>query len=300
MRQIAFTVPPELDGILVKNFLRYQCGISARLLVKLKRQTDGLLLHGVRVRSVDVLHSGDEICITMTDDEKQAEPKCLPIKNVYEDEDVLIIDKPFHMPMYPTKGHDCDSLANAIAAYYQERQLKTAFRPIYRLDKDTSGLIVIAKNSYVAARLANSIKKVYIAVCEGFLSGEGTVDSPIQLLHGHTIQREAGKGGEKAVTHWQAVESSGSHTFLKLHLETGRTHQIRVHMSHIGHPLAGDDMYGGSLNDIERQALHCMKVSFMHPVTNQPIEVQSSLPEDILRLALKSGLKNCTNHNSNK
>lgn len=294
MRQLTFEVSHEFDGIMVKSFLRNHCGLSARLLVKLKRQPNGLTVNGVLIRTIDILHSGDIICITMPDDSKQLEPKTLPIHIAYEDEDVLVVDKPHNMPMYPSPGHDCDSLANAVAAYFLNNKEKLAFRPVYRLDKDTSGLVVIAKNAYSAAKLAITVQKEYAAICEGILSGSGTIDFPIQIKEGYGIQREVGQNGVRAVTHWQVVSSGNQHTLLKLNLETGRTHQIRVHLSHIGHPLAGDDMYGGSQKLLSRQALHCSQVSFIHPVTAKPISLVCGLPCDMEALALACGFANCT------
>lgn len=295
MRQLTFKVSQEFDGIMVKSFLRGYCGVSARLLVKLKRQPCGLTVNGIRVRSIDILHNGDIICITMQDDEKQLEPNAMPVCIAFEDDDVLVVDKPFDMPIYPSPSHDCDSLANAVAAYYLAHGEKLAFRPVYRLDKDTSGLIVLAKNAYSAAKLAFTIQKEYTAICEGILSGSGTIDLPIQLKEGHGIQREAVReGGIPAVTHWQAVDSGKEHTLLKLRLETGRTHQIRVHLSHIDHPLAGDDMYGGSLEHIGRQALHCSQVSFIHPVTEKSVLLSSNLPDDMQELAFSCGFSKCT------
>lgn len=296
MRQLSFLVSQKYDGIMVKSFLRGYCGVSARLLVKLKRQPDGLTVNGQHVRSIDILHNGDMICITMPDDEKQLEPKAMPVSIVFEDEDILVVDKPYNMPVYPAPGHDCDSLANAVAAHYLEHGEKLAFRPVYRLDKDTSGLLVLAKNAYSAARLAFSIQKEYTAVCEGILTQSGTIDLPIRLKEGYGIQREVGDDrGEKAVTHWQAISSGNNYTLLALRLETGRTHQIRVHLSHIGHPLAGDDMYGGSLKYMSRQALHCSQVSFVHPVTGKPVLLFSNLPCDMQALSLACGFQNAQN-----
>lgn len=284
MRQLTFNVPLECDGIKVKSFLREYCDLSSRLLIKLKRQPNGLTANGVHVKSVDILRGGDIMRITMPDDIKHPEPKSLPIYPVYEDEDILLVDKPYNMPMYPSPGHDCDSLANAVAAYYLTHKLNSAFRPVYRLDKDTSGLVVLAKNPYAAAKLAARTTKEYMAICEGTLFGCDTIDAPIHRKEGYGIQRESGGYGEKAVTHWQAVSSNKDYTLLNIHLETGRTHQIRVHLSDIGHPLVGDDMYGGHCNYMSRQALHCSKVSFTHPVTSKMITLTSELPQDMQRL----------------
>jgi Pseudouridylate synthases, 23S RNA-specific len=296
MRELAFPVPQEYDGIRMKNFLRGYCGLSARLLVKLKRQPMGITKNGLHAIATDILQAGDTVRIFMPDDKKQPEPVNLPLSVIFEDQDVLVVNKSADMPMYPTPGHDRDSLANAAAAYYLGSGQKIAFRPVYRLDKDTSGLVLLAKNPFVAACLAGSIEKEYFAVCEGELCGCGEIDKPIGLKEGHRIQREVNPGGEKALTKWKSLCVSGSHSFVVLELETGRTHQIRVHLSHIGHPLAGDDMYGGSLDFIARQALHCGKISFLHPVTKQNLEFVCRLPEDMKKLLDVCHMKSVQNH----
>lgn len=284
LRTLTFTVPPELCGIRVKSFLRGYCGVSVRLLARLKRTPMGIAVNGAHATAVDLLRAGDTLRITLPEDQKQQPARDLPLDIVYEDEDVLVVNKPCSMPIYPTPGHDDDTLANAAAGYWQRRGERVAFRPVYRLDKDTSGLIVLAKNAYAAACLANRVQKEYTAVCEGILTGGGTVDAPIGLAQGSRIQRAAGGDGAPAVTHWQAEGCFGGHTLLKLRLETGRTHQIRVHMAGIGHPLAGDDLYGGGLRLIGRQALHCGKVWFVHPVTGKNIALYCALPPDMEKL----------------
>lgn len=296
MRELAFPVPREYDGIRMKSFLRGYCGLSARLLAKLKRQPMGITKNGLHAIATDILQAGDTVRIFMRDDEKQPEPVNLPLSVVFEDPDVLVVNKPANMPMYPTPGHDRDSLANAVAAYYLGSGQKIAFRPVYRLDKDTSGLVLLAKNPFAAACLAGSIEKEYFAVCEGELLGSGEIDEPIGLKEGHRIQREVNSGGEKAFTKWKSLCVSSNHSFVVLELETGRTHQIRVHLSHIGHPLAGDDMYGGSLDFIERQALHCGKISFVHPVTKQKMKFLCGLPEDMEKLLEDCHMESVQNH----
>jgi len=292
MRELAFPVPAEYDGIRLKSFLRGYCGISSRLMIRLKREPMGITVDGLHAIVTDTLKSGTVVRLLMPDDEKQLEPVNLPISVIYEDDDVLILDKPANMPMYPTPGHDSDSLANAVSAFFLEHDEKIAFRPVYRLDKDTTGLVVLAKNPYAAARLAHSVKKEYFAVCEGELSGFGVIDSPIGLKEGHRIQRAVTPQGEKAVTKWRALGSANQHSFVALDLVTGRTHQIRVHMSNSGHPLAGDDMYGGSLTLIARQALHCGSVCFTHPFTNKELCFISELPNDMKILLNICGIKN--------
>ena len=284
MRELTFPVPAGYDGIRLKSFLRGYCGLSSRLMIKLKREPMGITSNGLHAIVTDRLRTGDVVRLLMPDDEKQPEPVDMPLSVVYEDDDVLLVDKPASMPMYPTPGHDCDSLANAVAAYFLKQGEKVAFRPVYRLDKDTTGLVVLAKNPYAAACLASQIQKEYIAVCEGELSGSGRIDEPIGLKEGHRIQRAVTPQGEKAVTGWRVLCSVHRYSLVVLKLETGRTHQIRVHLSHMGYPLAGDDMYGGGCALIGRQALHCGKIRFVHPVSNKEMCFVSELPRDMQNL----------------
>lgn len=294
MRELTFPVPPNYDNAMVKSFLRGYCGISARLLVRLKRIPNGITADGVQVRSIDHVHAGQTVRLLLPEDEVPAEAQNLPIDIVYEDDDLLILNKPPYMPVHPSPGHAGDTLANAAAHYLQSRGQALAFRPVNRLDRDTSGLLVAAKHAHAAYRLAGKIDKEYIAVCEGVLQGCGTIDLPIRIKPGHSIQREVGPGGLPAVTHWRVLGEGNAHTLLSLHLDTGRTHQIRVHLSHIGHPLAGDDMYGGSRGLIGRQALHCVEIHFMHPVTQKTVEFISPLPEDMKALLQNTGLSKYT------
>lgn len=296
MRKLEFLVPENYDGIQMKNFLRGYCGLSARLFGKLKRQPMGITRNGLHAIATDILHAGDTVRIFMPDDTKQLEPVNLPLNVIFEDEDVLVVNKPADMPMYPAPGHDRDSLANAVAAYYLNSSQQIAFRPVYRLDKDTSGLVLLAKNPFAAASLAGSIEKDYFAVCEGELYGCGEIDSPIARKEGHAIQREVNPGGERAHTKWKSLCVSQNHSLVVLELETGRTHQIRVHLSYIGHPLAGDDMYGGSIDFITRQALHCGKIRFLHPVTKQNMEFTCGFPNDMKKLLEDCHMESVQNH----
>lgn len=287
MRTLEFTVPDSFDGKKVEEFLRSYCKISYRLLIRLKRTYMGITVNGVHRRSIDILRSGDFVELRLPEDEKPAQAVCLPIEVLFEDEDVIVLNKPPGMPVHPSRGHECDTLANAFAWYMQEKGKVLAFRPVNRLDRDTSGIVVAAKHSYSAARLAGGIDNSYFAVCQGKLQGSGTIDLPIGLKPGHGITRQVRQDGERAVTHYTVLGSAGGHTVLRLKLETGRTHQIRVHMSSQGYPLAGDDMYGGSRLLIGRQALHCECVSFIHPCSGQKIVVKSPLPKDMQELLEK-------------
>lgn len=280
-RRLTFSVPESLDGIMVKNFLRRECGVSARLLAKLKRVPQGITSGGALVVATDQLRAGAVVELLLPCEETAMEPAELPFLVIYEDEDLLAVDKPPGMPVYPTPGHDHDTLANAASSYFQQTGVPFSFHPVSRLDKDTSGVIILAKNTFSAAALSGNTEKTYFAVCEGILSGSGTVKDPIGLAPGSKIRRQTGPGGAPAVTHWQALDHGDGLTLLRLQLETGRTHQIRVHMASLGHSLAGDDLYGGSRERIARQALHCGIIQFIHPVKRNKIALQAPLPGDI-------------------
>lgn len=282
--RINFTVSPEYDGKTLKVFLRSGCGVSASLLTQLKLEENGIANGGAHAIATDILHTGDNITITLPMDKNEIAPVKLPISILYEDEHIIIFDKQPHMAVHPVHGHLDDTLANAASYYSQKQGENYTFRAVNRLDRDTSGALLAAKNSYAASLLPKTAKKKYIAVCEGIIEHGGTVNAPIRLKEGHTIQREVGEGGVSAITHYKPIQSCGGHTLVEFELETGRTHQIRVHMSHLGYPLAGDDMYGGSREFISRQALHCAEIDFIHPITHEQMKIKSPLPDDMKRL----------------
>lgn len=288
--QINFTVTEEYDGKPIKDFLRRKCLVSASLLTRLKLIENGILKNGSHVRVIDFVSKNDKITINLPNDKNEIEPVDLPVSILYEDEHIIVFNKAPFMAVHPVHGHIDDTLANAAAFYAKSRGEHWTFRAVNRLDRDTSGALLVAKNAYSASILSRTVKKKYIAVCEGILKNSGTINAPIRIKEGHSIQREVGKGGINAVTHYKPILSKNSHTLVEFDLETGRTHQIRVHMSHMGYPLAGDDMYGGSREFIARQALHCGELIFNHPVTQQKININCPLPNDILSL-LKGGQK---------
>ncbi len=285
-KTLCFTVPDNLDNISVKTFLRRNCGVSARMISRLKREKNGILRDNKNLKTIDILHKGDIIILNLPDEENTVVPVKGDLVIVYEDEYLIVINKPYGVPVHPTKVHQEDTLANFLSYLQAERGENYTFRAINRLDKDTSGLVVIAKDKYCASNLFNTLDKTYYAVCEGIIEGKGRIDKPIRLKDGHSIQRTCADDGLKSVTNYEALKSFNNHTLLKIKLETGHTHQIRVHFSYSGHPLAGDDMYGASLKYIKRQALHCGEVSFIHPVTKDQISLKSDLPEDIKKLTL--------------
>lgn len=284
MRTISFPVDQEYDGVTLKGFLRGRHGLSSGLFAELKRIPGGLKRNGNPVIATDVLRAGDYVILSLPNETLSAEPVSLPLNVVYEDDDLLAVDKPSGMPMYPTPGHDRDSLANAFSARCAEAGETCAFRPVYRLDSNTTGLTVLAKNRYAASVLAGKVNKTYLAICEGVLRGEGEIDRPIGLKPGHTIQRAVRADGKRAVTLWHCLGAGECHSLISITLETGRTHQIRVHFSDIGHPLAGDDMYGGHSTEIRRHALHCSRICFCHPVTERLLVLNCPLPPDMAHL----------------
>lgn len=278
-----FVVEPSLDGISVKNFLRRHCEVSARLLARLKRVENGITANGKPVRSVDILRSGDVVRLIFPADERLITPVALPVEVVYEDDAIIVFNKPPHMPVHPVHEHRLNTLANAAAFYSRQKGESYAFRAVNRLDSDTSGLVLAAKTGYAHTFLIGHTKKLYVALCEGELTGSGTIDAPIRIKPGHTVQREVGEGGVRAVTHYRAERYADGHTLLSVTLETGRTHQIRTHFSSIGHPLAGDDLYGGSRKYFSRQCLHCARLELTHPITRETLILEKT-PEDWLTI----------------
>lgn len=280
MRTLKFTVTPDNDNITVRCFVRNVLGFSARMLTKQKQVDGGILINGCPAKSINVLHSGDVLSFAIADEFADYQPSAVPINILYESDDHLVVDKPPNMPIHPSPGHDTDSLLNACAYYFQQTGQSCLFRPLYRLDKDTSGVLVLGKHRVAVSSV--KAEKRYFAVCQGKLSGCGTVDVPIGLSPDSKIVRECGHG-DSAVTHWRAIASTNGHTLISVNLETGRTHQIRAHMSHIGFPLAGDDLYGGALDTISRQALHCGWVKISCPVLSLDEQIFSEFPSDIRR-----------------
>lgn len=283
-----YLVPAEYDGALLKVFLRRSCGLTARSLMILKHAEGGISRSGELIKATDIVHTGDVIRLTLPREDNEIIHVKGELDILYEDDYLLAINKPPFMPVHPTKIHQLDTLANIVAYYQKERGESYVFRALNRLDKDTSGIVLIAKDRLSYALVKDSTKKTYIAVCEGIVDEPGTIDLPIVLEKDSKVRRCVSRDGLSAVTHYEPVMHGHSHTMIKLWLETGRTHQIRCHMSAVGHPLAGDDLYGGSREFSKRQALHCHSVSFLHPVTKEHIFLNSDIPEAFYRI-IKEG-----------
>lgn len=281
---LKFNVTEEYDNKKAIFFLKEKCGLSARMITRLKRIPNGITMNGSLLRTVDYVKSGMVVEIILPDEEMLIEPTEGELDIVYEDKYFLIVNKPPYMPVHPVKQHQSDTLANIVSYYCINRGESYTFRAINRLDKDTSGIVIIAKDRFCANAMKGKTQKTYFALCHGCLEGNRTVSSPIGLLEDSKMVRHIMNDGPSAITHYKSVLSNDDYSLLELHLETGRTHQIRCHMASLGHPLLGDDLYGGTLEYIPRQALHCGSVSFVHPVTNNMIEVSADIPNDMKRL----------------
>lgn len=287
MRVIEHTVPQDWDGSTVKGFAKGELGLSVRALAGQKFD-GGILVNGRPCHVTEPLRPGDVLGFVLPDEPMRYPPAELPLDIIYEDDDFLIVSKAPGMPVHPSPGHNCDSLLNAVSWHYRSSGQSHRVRPLYRLDKDTSGVLALAKHRIAAGAVT---EKKYLAVCESELPGSGTVNVPIGLKEGSRIVRACGYG-QHAVTHFRALGFDRGRTLLELTLETGRTHQIRAHMSHTGHPLAGDELYGGGRGLINRQALHCFTMeldcravgtrkAFTAPVPGDMLEAFSDLLENI-------------------
>ena len=280
---LEFIVDKDFEKLTAGRFLRTYCFVSARTLAKLKRVVGAILINGTPARAVDLVKKGDVIAIDIPQSKSDGVvPVDLPIDIVFEDDYIIVLNKPPFMPVHPTKVHQEDTLANALCFYAQNKGDTYAFRAVNRLDRNTSGLVIVAKDRHTASLLSSEdITKHYIAFVMGKLSEKGTVNAPIALSPDSKIVRNVTNIGKEAITHFEPVKRYDDFTVLKLTLETGRTHQIRCHMSYIGHPLLGDDLYGGAKDKINRHALHCGYISFTHPINGVKIELNADLPEDM-------------------
>lgn len=285
MKRIEYTVPSKHDGNMIKNILRRELGISAAVLTELKKHPDGIVLNGENVYATHKVHDGDIITLTLHDKPSQnIEPAPISLDIIYEDEDILAVNKPRSMPTHPSQNHHCDTLANGVMYYF--RNTEFTFRVITRLDKDTSGVVVIAKNKISAAKLTEQmtqgeIRKEYEAICHGSpVDNSGTINAPIARKEGSAIAREVNPGGKTAVTEYEVIARSDSLCHIRLRPITGRTHQIRVHLAYIGTPIYGDDLYGSWAQD-EKCRLHCRKVTLAQPLTGKTISLEAPAPGDM-------------------
>ncbi|MBQ5823626.1 MAG: RluA family pseudouridine synthase, partial [Clostridia bacterium] len=233
-RTLTYTVPQEYDGEKVNFFLRSGIGLSYRMVRSLKQIRGSMLLDGEPIRTIDPLRAGAVLTLNLPPDKSTAEPQKAEFEVLYEDDDILVINKPAGLAMHPTHNHQGDTLANAVAYYLTAKGKDAVFRVAGRLDKGTSGIVVCALHKMAAAKLNSSYDKTYIAVVEGIYEGNGTINAPIIRPDPMKTLRAVGEGGEEAVTHWTALGHRDNLTTLEITLETGRTHQIRVHFASQG------------------------------------------------------------------
>ncbi len=290
MQTLTYQVGQAYDGDTLQNFLRRGCGLSWRMVVRLKQTPDGMTVEGCPARSIDRVWAGQWVVLHLPEDKVRIEGADLPLSVVYEDEAILVVDKPPYLAVHPSAGKPEPTLANAVVAHYARQGMALSFRPTNRLDRNTSGLLLAAKNAHVAYALTNRAHKEYLAIVLGRLEGEGLIDQPIRIREGSCITREVGEGGKDSRTYWRALATDGEISLVRLVLETGRTHQIRVHMAWLGHPLAGDTMYGPGDGLLARHGLHCAVLQVDHPLTGAPLRFESPLPADMASLLRERGL----------
>lgn len=283
-REISYSIPPSYDGKKVIAYLRGEAGISCRLLKALKQCENGITLNGEHIRTIDLLHSGDVLSVNIPCPESEIEPVEFPLEILYEDDDLVIINKDPFIACHPTHNHQGDTLANALAFHLKTKGKNSVFRAVGRLDKGTSGIIICALNKHAAALIPKTVTKEYVAVISGKTDLQGTIDAPIYRPDPMKTIRAVGEVGDRAVTHWTVIRQNESLTFARIRLETGRTHQIRVHFASIGMPLVGDSLYGTDPLNIGHQLLHCERVMFTHPVTGEAMTFVAPVPEDMQRI----------------
>ncbi|MGN1030396.1 MAG: RluA family pseudouridine synthase [Butyricicoccaceae bacterium] len=286
--EITYCIPEKDDGRTVAQVLRSR-GFSRHLITQVKYRPNGLMLDGARVRTNVRVQTGQLLRADLSGQQENEHilPVSLPVRIAYEDEDILVADKPAAMPVHPSQGNYDNTLANALAYQFAQRGEPFVCRAIGRLDRDTTGLVLFAKHELSGCLLSDAmkrraIKREYDAVCTGELPEQGTIDAPIARVDGSTIARTVDfERGERAITHFWRVRYENGYSLARVQLETGRTHQIRVHMKYIGHPLPGDFLYNPEDRIIGRQALHSRRLTFAHPITGEMMQLESPLPEDM-------------------
>ena len=275
----------------VKEVLKAEFSMSDRLLLKLKK-LDKIYLNG-NVTSVNhpVLENDLIECyLDYEEDNSNIVPTEMPLNIIYEDEAYIVVNKPAGIPVHPSMDHYTDSLSNGIAFYFNQIGLKKKIRPVNRLDKDTSGIVIFAKNEYIQECLVRQMKskefiKRYIAVVNGNLDNlEGTINAPIARKEGIIIESCVSETGDIAITHYKVLKRKTDFDIVECILETGRTHQIRVHFAYLGHSLLSDTLYGTSSSLINRQALHAYEVEFTHPLSKKKVKYIATVPEDLNKL----------------
>ena len=287
-RTLNYTIHSSHSNTNVGQFLR-ENGYSHTIIVHLKKTQDGIIVNGLRAYTNHILKEGDLLSINIK--ESVSSPNivavALPIDIVYEDADIMVLNKAADMPVHPSQNNHDNTLANGVAHYYATQKTPYVFRCINRLDRDTTGLLILSKHMLSAAILSQMMKdrqieRTYLALVDGVTDTNGTINAPIGRLEGSTIERIIDNtNGESAITHYKLLKTNGDVSLLEVHLDTGRTHQIRIHMKSIGHPLIGDSLYNPTSSLLNRQALHSHRLKFCHPITKKAMDFVCPLPNDM-------------------
>lgn len=292
-RRLALTVTPAQSGEKIDTLLRRELHLSGTVIRRVKWLENGILLDGARAITGQRVAAGQELSVLISDPDPKCDmiPTPGPLDIVYEDADILVLNKAPGLSVHPGPGHFDDTLCNHIAWYYRRTGLLADIHLVHRLDRGTSGLIVVAKHSHAQERLklqlhTPAFRRIYLAVCDGVPQpSEGLVDAPIGLVPGSLIARQVDQAGQWARTRYQVLRTAYGRSLVELELDSGRTHQIRVHMAHLGCPLTGDFLYGTEDQSlITRPALHSAQLFLTHPVTGESLHWQLSLPVDMAAL----------------
>lgn len=288
MPRIEVALPEALASMPARAFLAQNQGISNTIWKRIKHsgtfRVNGELVNAARTE----LKTGDIVTYDILRP-SNITAEDLPLDIRYEDDWLLVINKPAGQLVHPTTQEAHGTLANAVLFHYEQQGEAHAYHPVHRLDRETSGLVLIAKQPQIQYKLSpkgvKTFHREYLALIPGELTPPaGTVDAPIARALPSIILRKVSPDGQAARTHYKTLRTNHQISLVHLTLETGRTHQIRVHMAHLGHPLLGDDLYGGTRERIDRQALHACRLSFTHPMTGQAICIEAPLPADMQRI----------------
>ncbi len=292
-RYLNWTVPPELAGIKVDTLLKRHLNLSGTVVRRIKWLEDGILVDGVRVNTRFVPRAGQVLSVRLSDPERRSGivPAPGPLDLVYEDEDLVVLNKAPGVSVHPGPGHFDDTICNFLLYYYDSAGIEADAHPVHRLDRGTSGLLAVAKHAHAQEVLKNQLhtaafRREYLAVCRGAPSpAAGVVDAPLGPKPGSLVEQMVRPDGKPARTRYETLAVYGGRALLRLELDTGRTHQIRVHLAHLGHPLLGDFLYGAEDPDlIPRPALHSWRLALRHPITGKELLFTAPVPADMAGL----------------
>ena len=288
---LSFTVPPSAEGSRLGVFLRTQ-GVSASCIKAVKHQGEGFYADGHPLHTDQPVHAGQRITFALAPEPPTTvTPQPVPFRILREDAFAAVVDKPAGIAVHPTLNHPNGTLANGWLYHLQQQGRTGVFRPVNRIDKNTSGLVLLAQNSFAAPALAAHVTKCYLALAEGCIAPQTLqIDAPIARRGDSIIGRCVRPDGKPSLTRLRVLGCGGGHTLLACQPVTGRTHQIRVHTSHLGHPLAGDTLYGGHPNLMQRHALHCVSLCYRDPVTREDVSCFCPPPRDFERALEICGL----------